>query len=498
MLHSLLSSVSFWKWCVGLLMCSVQVTAVQFCSERESVDITNGKMIETGVVEYNGVLYNPTQYFQDGNIRRGCICLVRQCIYVCQSTNLTRDELTVLNVNVSETYGDGTHMVNMATNDQYHLIMQEPDCAGDWLALQQDEAIITSTGELKLGEFVYSYSQFCMLPKDEMNDYFASFCEPEISDLSHNIYAVGFLVSLPFLVITFIVYAVIPELQNLPGMSVMCYVAALAVSYLLLALGRMDFYDYQSFMCRISAYTLYFTLMASFFWLNIMSFDIYWTFGGSRGRTTERRKFLYYSLYAWGVPVLFLSLVIIFDHTELISYNLRPNVGEEGCFLKEEKLTQFLYMYLPLLSLVTANIYFFAITAIRIYQAEKANVGMMTGNSRRHTKYEKDRMRFGLYLRLFTIMGVTWSLEIISWLVTEPKTPPSWVAYALDVSNCLAGIVIFFLFVWKQRVKKLLLQRFSRAIGSSETDYKSNNAGSVQSTDLTHSKSSMNQSFKCI
>lgn len=148
----------------------------------------------------------------------------------------------------------------------------------------------------------------------------------------------------------------------------------------------------------------------------------------------------------------------------------------------EEMLTQFLYLYLPLLLLVTANIYFFAITAIRIYQAEKTNVLMMNGNSRRHTKYEKDRNRFvtrkltanienckfsiillgrfRLYLRLFTIMGVTWSLEIISWLVTQSKTSPSWLAYVLDVSNCLAGIVIFFLFVWKQRVRKLLVQRY--------------------------------------
>ncbi|XP_050097971.1 G-protein coupled receptor Mth2-like [Anopheles aquasalis] len=288
---------------------------------------------------------------------------------------------------------------------------------------------------------------------------------------------------------------------NLPGMSVMCYVAALAVSYLLLALGRMDIYDYQSVMCMVTAYTLYFTMMASFFWLNIMSFDICWTFGGSRGRTSERRKFLYYSLYAWGVPLLLLLLILLFDHTELISWNHRPNIGEEGCFLKEKKVTQFIYMYLPLLLLVTANIYFFAITAKRIYEAEKANVVMMKGNSRRHSKFEKDRNRFGLYLRLFTIMGVTWSLEIVSWLVTEPNAPnPSWVVYLLDVSNCLAGIVIFFLFVWKQRIKKLFVQRFNRVIGSSETSYNPNNTGSVQSTDLTHSKgmSSMHHTFKHI
>ncbi|XP_035786274.1 G-protein coupled receptor Mth2-like isoform X2 [Anopheles albimanus] len=334
------------------------------------------------------------------------------------------------------------------------------------------------SGELQIDEFIYSYSQFCMLPKDGLDYFHASYCEPEISDLPHQIYASVFLVSLPFLMATFVVYAILPEMQNLPGLSVMCYVASLSVSYLLLALARMDIYDYRSVMCRISAYTLYFTLMASFFWLNIMSFDIYWTFGGSRRRTSERRKFLYYSVYAWGTPLLCVSLVLLLDHTEFIRYNLRPNIGKEGCFLKEEMLTQFLYLYLPLLLLVTANIYFFAITAIRIYQAEKTNVLMMNGNSRRHTKYEKDRNRFGLYLRLFTIMGVTWSLEIISWLVTQSETSPSWLAYVLDVSNCLAGIVIFFLFVWKQRVRKLLVQRFVRT----ESIYKDDCNGYTRSS----------------
>uniref|UniRef100_A0A2M3ZP40 Putative secreted peptide n=1 Tax=Anopheles braziliensis TaxID=58242 RepID=A0A2M3ZP40_9DIPT len=61
----------------------------------------------------------------------------------------------------------------------------------------------------------------------------------------------GFLVSLPFLVVTFVVYAILPVLQNLQGLSIMCYVASLAVSYFLLALGRFGIYGYQSVMCGI-------------------------------------------------------------------------------------------------------------------------------------------------------------------------------------------------------------------------------------------------------
>ncbi|XP_049545922.1 G-protein coupled receptor Mth2-like isoform X3 [Anopheles darlingi] len=461
MQNTLHPSVHLLIWFVILLLYSVHANDVKLCSEQESVDITNGIDYGNGSVLYRGVQYSASQYFQDGNVRRGCICLLRQCIFVCDAEEWASVGLKELYANVSDATGADNRKVNLAIDSRYYLILEQPSCDGDWLVLEQDHVNITSKGDLSLNDYIFSYPQFCMLPKNGIGEFHASYCEPEMSDLPHQIYAFGFLVSLPFLVATFAVYAILPELQNVSGMSLMCYVAALAISFLLLAMGRLDIYDYQSVMCRVSAYTLYFTLMASFFWLNVMSFDIYWTLGGSRGQTTERMKFLYYSLYAWGTPFLLLSLILLFDHTEIISYHLRPNVGEEGCFLKEEKLTQFLHLYLPLVLLTTANIFFYAITAKRIYQSNQTDAGTINGNSGRQSKRENDRSRFGLYLRLFFVMGITWSLEIVSWLITEPNTAsPSWVVYVLDVCNCLAGIIIFLLFVWNQKVKNLLLQRF--------------------------------------
>uniref|UniRef100_A0A7G3B7S4 Uncharacterized protein n=1 Tax=Lutzomyia longipalpis TaxID=7200 RepID=A0A7G3B7S4_LUTLO len=69
---------------------------------------------------------------------------------------------------------------------------------------------------------------------------------------------------------------------------------------------------------------------------------------------------------------------------------------------------------------------------------------------------EADRDRFGLYLRLFIVMGVTWTMEVISWLI-DPK---SWIFYITDVCNCLQGFFIFMLFVWKPKIKKLIIKRY--------------------------------------
>lgn len=56
-------------------------------------------------------------------------------------------------------------------------------------------------------------------------------------------------------------------------------------------------------------------------------------------------------------------------------------------------------------------------------------------------------------------MGVTWTFEFITWFADTQN----WLVYATDVCNCISGVFIFFLFVWKRKVWKLLQQRLSSA-----------------------------------
>lgn len=70
---------------------------------------------------------------------------------------------------------------------------------------------------------------------------------------------------------------------------------------------------------------------------------------------------------------------------------------------------------------------------------------------------KKNFSRFNLYLKLFIVMGINWSMEIISWLC---KGTPEYVWYVTDLANTLQGVIIFIIFVWKPKIKRLLLQRF--------------------------------------
>lgn len=149
------------------------------------------------------------------------------------------------------------------------------------------------------------------------------------------------LISVPFLIVTFLVYALIPELRNLHGKNLMCYVSVLAVGYSLMSfihLFTRQGNSVSTTTCSVVGYMAYFSFIASFFWLNAMCVDIWWTFRGVRGvmRDAERRKFIMYSLYTWGCSMLILAWCLLVDNTTFLPYQYRPLIGTNTCFLTRE------------------------------------------------------------------------------------------------------------------------------------------------------------------
>ncbi|KAL1132460.1 hypothetical protein AAG570_010415 [Ranatra chinensis] len=61
----------------------------------------------------------------------------------------------------------------------------------------------------------------------------------EEMETAMNVYPVGMLVSLPFLLATFFVYGLVPELRNFYGMTVMSHVSNLFIAYLILVVVQL-------------------------------------------------------------------------------------------------------------------------------------------------------------------------------------------------------------------------------------------------------------------
>jgi G protein-coupled receptor Mth (Methuselah protein) len=282
--------------------------------------------------------------------------------------------------------------------------------------------------------------------------------------------------SLPFLLITFCVYGFIPELRNVHGKSLMCYVFALMVMYIgwcIVHLESSDAFYSGSFSCVFIGYMIYISIYVCFFWLNVMCFDIFNTFrGGLKSRGSDKKKFLFYCLYAFGIPLVITCLVLSFDKLDFFSVEYQPQIGIGRCWIQSSKLVEAMYVYIPISIIIAVNVAFYSITAFKIFQVQKETSVVRNGESQRHGKNEADKdrqvedsgapteindkfSRFFLYLRLFIVMGASWSMESISWFLDNRF----YSFYISDIINSLQGFIIFILFVWKPKVRDLIRQR---------------------------------------
>jgi G protein-coupled receptor Mth (Methuselah protein) len=114
-------------------------------------------------------------------------------------------------------------------------------------------------------------------------------------------------------------------------------------------------------------------------------------------------------------------------------------------------------MYIPMACLLGANLVLFIMTALRIRKVK--NAAASTADSQKHSRLNDDTDRFILYVRLFIVMGITWTAEVVAWAFQSEKDDLKWVFFFTDICNCIQGIIIFFLFVWKPKVKELIFSR---------------------------------------
>ncbi|XP_014254265.1 G-protein coupled receptor Mth2-like isoform X1 [Cimex lectularius] len=294
----------------------------------------------------------------------------------------------------------------------------------------------------------------CFLGDDE---------EPEDAEAKgmFAVYPVGMLVSIPFLLVTFFVYAIFKQLRSLHGYCLMSHVAALIASYSSLIVVQIASSTMDIQFCILLGFAVQFFFLATFFWLNVMCIDIYWAFSGIKLRGTaserDRKKLLAYSFYAWGMPLIILAVTVGVDYSDSIpsSSIFKPNMGKDRCFFKGRTAT-WTYFYGPMAVILFSNLILFSITAYRIWRHRRETAqSFHRGDSRRHDGNESER--FNLYLKLFLVMGINWISELISFMFG--KDVPQYLWYITDITNTLQGVFIFLIFVWKKRVRKLLWEK---------------------------------------
>jgi G protein-coupled receptor Mth (Methuselah protein) len=183
--------------------------------------------------------------------------------------------------------------------------------------------------------------------------------------------------SLPFLILIFVIYWYVDKLCNLHGKCLMSYVFSLIIMYLSLSiieLFQRHIATSNKIFCNIIGYSLLLSIMMCFLWLNVMCFDIWSTF--RKGRKIERR-FTFYCAYAYGIPMILITTLVIVNKLELIDpyYNIR--IGENGlCSIsrtddeRSAHLTM-VFIFTPIIICLLMNITLYTITAYKISCAHR-------------------------------------------------------------------------------------------------------------------------------
>ncbi|CAG5045278.1 unnamed protein product [Parnassius apollo] len=270
------------------------------------------------------------------------------------------------------------------------------------------------------------------------------------------------LISCSFLMAVLVVYCILPELRTIGGKVLMACVASLFSAYMLLATMMLMTLNNENITivnCISLTSAIYFFFMASFFWMNVMSWDIWWSFRGfAKIRPINRRgdsfKYFIYSIYAWGLPFGMLVMFVILNQIQVPGI-ISPSVPKFGCFIDgPEKM---LYFYVPMLVLLICNWVLFLMTAFNIWRINKSTTMLNSAAAGTPAAHRAQRQRFLVYIKLSVVMGISFVLE-----VTSTQAPQLAIWYITDMYNMLIGVTIFFIFVCKKKIFRMLSEKLQK------------------------------------
>jgi len=320
----------------------------------------------------------------------------------------------------------------------------------------EDTFYVTASGDLFVASYSPNYSvnttSYCM---DTFLDgnitairALTCFPEEESENVVFSTYPYFMFVSAGCLILTFVIYAVIPELRNVHAVTVMCYVISLAVMFISLGTIQLATRSINDLLCISLAQIAHFSFLSTFTWLNVTSFDTWWSFRhptssepGPQWNRNSKRRCLMYSLYAWGVP----SCIVIMGEILDLFTDLGPKFGQVSCWFSDNTALA-VNLYIPIGVLITGNIVFFILTIILLCGNRSRNVADNRNNTKR---------KFYIVLSLSIWMGVSWIMELISFAVGGPEV--LWIA--TDILNISTGIFTFVIFVCNRKVLTLIARK---------------------------------------
>ncbi|XP_012529838.1 G-protein coupled receptor Mth2 isoform X1 [Monomorium pharaonis] len=291
------------------------------------------------------------------------------------------------------------------------------------------------------------------------------------------IYGTCVLVPMLFLLLTFVMYSILPELKKIPGYILCALVASLFIlnaMYIFLAICKINQTDQQVFIlmddtfCIILVYIWNFFFLSTFFWLNVTCFDMWYSFrkfGLHQTDVKQEKKniFMIYSIYAWGMPLIFNIIFAILDYVKIP--NWPKKCLQKFSFNKNRGIR--LFFLVPVGVTLISNVCFFIATVIIMYQykrtAKKPRKSprkkyRINNEDNEDNKNNENKQRLNMCQKLFIMMGVVMGggiSEATMWVFDDDSLTLDIIDYFLTTMNTSQGLIIFILFVCTKNIKDI-------------------------------------------
>lgn len=434
-----------------------------------STDTRTGRMIHGVFVNETGKFYGPDMYDfyiyvlgEFGNINN---VTVNALVFLCDTPRIQNGECARLTLN-------STSYEKLFNNSVFY------------------EGEVFDSDRYEYVDDTHDNIRICIYSQGVSSSILKTSCGMEFQDVIVAESYLSFVLGIISTVVTFLsllTYLIFKEMRNLPGVSTANLTFTLFLAELLFIVSGVSKPDW---MCSIIGMMLHYLFLSSFFWMNVMSYDLYKTFANKCILTRVRSKEKYlprYALYAWGSPALIVAVCAVIDYTDLLPYvkikygggslssngfvdhalsdtsenttiSRRMESMDEnlGCWI-QEPVAALVAFGSPMLIILFSNSVMFVRTIYCIRKTLKLANIKTRRSSLNHVTGKSD---VRLYVRMSTMMGFTWISGLASSIVSAFATTPTFtictvlhvLSFLFIIFNCSQGLFIFFAFICNRRV----------------------------------------------
>ncbi|XP_046659714.1 probable G-protein coupled receptor Mth-like 4 [Homalodisca vitripennis] len=260
-------------------------------------------------------------------------------------------------------------------------------------------------------------------------------------------------ISVLALFVTIYIYAVLPQLQNINGKLLMCHMASLAIYFLSIVVAEI---------CPdLGQFCLQTFLIGRTTWLTATCFELWLVFSRPLQHRKPRQhfewnKFIYYSLFGWGIPllsgVLSAAIGVVPSRSDSCP---KPRFQDDPCLFSIKNAT-LMFSTFPVYLLVSLNsiMFFFTLFNLKNHFASREHLST-------NKTAENSRERFWLYVKLSLLMGVNWVLMEIFYTESLQILAIPAFFYLVTVYLFSQGIIEFILLiVCNKRILNLVCEKW--------------------------------------